>query len=131
MTVIDSIDIVADVIEFHKAMGLEVGPKVPEVPSRKTVDLKMRILTEEYLELIDGVRDGSLTGVADACADLIYVTVGLALAYGIDLRPVWREVHQANLAKAGGPKRSDGKQLKGPNWRPPDIVGVLARQKAM
>lgn len=127
----DCIDIVSDVIKFHEAIGTEAGPPSPTVPTKKVEDLKMRLVTEEYLELIDAIRHKSVTGVADSCADLIYVTVGLALAFGIDLRPVWREVHRANLAKAGGPKRSDGKAMKPHGWQPPDIAGVLAKQMGL
>jgi predicted HAD superfamily Cof-like phosphohydrolase len=34
-------------------------------------------------------------------------------------------VHRANLAKAGGPRRADGKLLKPPGWQPADVTAVL------
>jgi predicted HAD superfamily Cof-like phosphohydrolase len=46
---------------------------------------------------------------------------------GVDLQPFFEEVHRANMTKAGGPKREDGKQLKPVNWRPPDMAAVLTR----
>jgi hypothetical protein len=61
-------------------------------------------------------------------ADLIYVAIGTAVALGVDLRPVWDAVHAANLAKAGGPRRADGKFLKSADWVHPDIKGILAKQ---
>jgi predicted HAD superfamily Cof-like phosphohydrolase len=46
---------------------------------------------------------------------------------GIDLGPFFAEIHRTNMEKAGGPVRpSDGKILKPPGWKPPDIVGMLA-----
>lgn len=47
---------------------------------------------------------------------------------GIDLRPVWSEVHAANMRKTTGPVREDGKRLKPEGWQPPDIAGVLRAQ---
>ena len=70
-----------------------------------------------------------MADVADGIADLIYVLLGRAIAYGIDLRPVWDEVQRANMSKEGGGKRADGKILKPPGWRAPDINGVIARQE--
>jgi predicted HAD superfamily Cof-like phosphohydrolase len=38
------------------------------------------------------------------------------------------EVHRANMAKAGGPKRADGKHMKPEGWTPPDVAGELVKQ---
>ena len=40
---------------------------------------------------------------------------------GIPLDDCLREIHRANMTRAGG----DGKILKGPNYSPPDIAKVL------
>lgn len=54
---------------------------------------------------------------------------GAAVQFGIDLEPVFEEVHASNLRKVGGTKRADGKQLKPPGWTPTDVDGVLRRQR--
>lgn len=41
---------------------------------------------------------------------------------GLDLRPFFEEVHRTNMAKLGGPRRADGKQLKPADWKPPRIA---------
>lgn len=64
----------------------------------------------------------------DGLCDLIYVVLGSAVAWGIDLDPFFREVQRANMEKLTGPKRADGKQLKPEGWRPPDIETILLRQ---
>ena len=51
--------------------------------------------------------------------------------YGIDIRPIWDEVHRTNMAKEGGGSRTDGKIMKPAGWQPPDIAGLLARQDGM
>jgi predicted HAD superfamily Cof-like phosphohydrolase len=37
-------------------------------------------------------------------------------------------VHRANLQKAGGPRRNDGKLLKPPGWQPADVKSVIRQQ---
>lgn len=64
----------------------------------------------------------------DGLCDLIYVVLGSAVAWGIDLDPFFREVQRANMEKLKGPKRDDGKQLKPEGWQPPDIEKILIRQ---
>jgi hypothetical protein len=88
----------------------------------------MALVCEEIVELDRAMERGDLPGVADAVADAVYVLLGLAVTFGIDMRPVWAAVHAANMAKVGGPRRADGKRLKPDGWEPPDIAAILARQ---
>lgn len=85
-------------------------------------------MDEELDETLQAMCRDDLPAIADGLADLIYVALGTAIAYGIDLRPVWSAVHAANMAKIGGPTREDGKVLKPEGWQPPDIKGILERQ---
>ena len=68
--------------------------------------------------------------VAEAVADIVYVVYGTALTYGIDLDPVLREVHRANMSKLGADGkpllRQDGKVLKSDRYRPPDIAPIVS-----
>jgi predicted HAD superfamily Cof-like phosphohydrolase len=120
-------DMFNDVLEFHRKFGCCIGT-TPAIPSSGTVDLRERIVAEEIDELYRAMCGNDLPGVADAIADAIYVLLGTAVSYGIDIRPVWEAVHASNMAKVGGAMRSDGKVMKPPGWMPPDVVGVLARQ---
>jgi len=61
--------------------------------------------------------------------DLLYVTYGALVAFGVEPDGVFAEVHRANMQKATGPRREDGKQLKPEGWRPADVSGVLDSQK--
>jgi predicted HAD superfamily Cof-like phosphohydrolase len=65
-----------------------------------------------------------LADVADAIVDSIYVLLGMAVAFGIDIHPVWYAVHEANMATLG----EDGKQMKPEGWTPPYIEGILQAQ---
>lgn len=71
----------------------------------------------------------NLTALAKELADLIYVTYGTAVALGIDLDAALTAVHASNMSKLGpdGKPITDvgGKVLKGPNYKAPDLTGVV------
>jgi predicted HAD superfamily Cof-like phosphohydrolase/ribonuclease HI len=113
---------------FHAAIGA-AGPAEPTIPDPATIELRRTLLHEEYTELLHAIDSGDLTAIAGEAIDLLYVTYGLCVAYGIDADAVFNEVQRANLAKTAGPRRPDGKQLKPAGWTPPDIAAVLARQQ--
>jgi predicted HAD superfamily Cof-like phosphohydrolase len=106
----------ADVMEFHRAMAPDLIGTMPQVPESAAADLRMALVCEEIVELDRAMERGDLPGVADAVADAVYVLLGLAVTFGIDMRPVWAAVHAANMAKVGGPRRADGKRLKPDGW---------------
>jgi predicted HAD superfamily Cof-like phosphohydrolase len=117
-----------DVYEFHRAFCPEQIGEQPRLLDRATAKLRVDLLDEELGETLTAIDAGYLAGIADGLVDLIYVAIGTAIAFGIDLRPVWDAVHAANLRKAGGPRRVDGKALKPPGWQPPDIKAILTAQ---
>lgn len=150
-----AVDIHYSVEQFHRVMGVPVLT-MPQVPSDERVKLRLRLITEEYFELLESCYAGSqykytqltlrsayagismaiqaqvpnvdLPEFADACADLDYVVEGSRLEFGIDGRPIARAVHESNMTKKGSVVREDGKILKGPDWKPPDVEGELRRQ---
>lgn len=141
----------ADVTRFHVATGLP-APGVPTKPDEASRLLRGRLLYEEFMETIDALAleidsrgceccegfpeviaknwEPDQVALADGLADLIYVALGTAVAYGIDLSPVWREVQRSNMAKVDPEtgtvrRREDGKILKPESWEPPDIASVI------
>lgn len=68
-----------------------------------------------------------LIEIADGCADLSVVTMGTLVACGIPDKPLLTIVDENNLAKfgPGSYRREDGKWMKPPNHKPPDIKGLL------
>lgn len=116
--------LMADVEAFH----LKCGQPVADKPGSLTQDrlyLRRSLHAEEWRELDNAIVAGDLVLTADGIADLIYVLVGTALELGIPLDRVWAEVQAANLRKADGPKREDGKQMKPEGWQPPDIHSAI------
>jgi len=124
-------DMFNSVVEFQKAFGQLVSDK-PEFPDSKTRILRMRLLSEEFVEYNTAEHDNNLIEVADALADLIYIACGTAASYGIPLNAIFEEVHRSNMAKLvdGKPlKREDGKIIKPEGWKPPDIEKIIKETK--
>ena len=115
--------------EWHEAKGVAVADSL-EFPSEALAELRARLIMEEAGEAMDALlARGSLSEIAKELADLLYVTFGTAVSLGIDLGPVFEEVHKSNMTKDAANRRADGKILKGPNYVPPDVVSVLMRQR--
>lgn len=117
------------VAEFHRGFGLPLRhtPSADIEPAQ--VWLRQALIEEEVTELRQAALAGDLIGVADALADIVYVAYGTAHVYGIDLDAVLAEVHSSNMTKLGPNGqpcyRADGKVLKGPGYRPPDVRAIL------
>ena len=116
---------------FHELFGLPVRDRATAQVGAAQVSLRLALIEEELAELRAAAESGDLVGVADALADIVYVAHGTAHVYGIDLDAVLDEVHASNLTKlgpAGRPMyRSDGKVMKGPGYRHPEVAAVLSR----
>ena len=114
--------------EFHALYGA-YRQESPAFPPQQISDLRLDLIREEVTELEEAVAGGDLIGVADALGDLLYVTAGAMLAFGVDGRRVLAEIHRSNLSKLGDDGKPilgpTGKVLKGPGFSPPDIAGVL------
>lgn len=138
-----------DVTAFHRGIKAPVGDPAA-IDCKVDLELRVKLIAEEFDELLSALcpkfgesqfvteaveswlnEQRALGGepdpveAADALADMCVVTIGSAVAWGIPLSEVWDAVHSSNMAKIGGPIRADGKALKPPGWRPPDIADVL------
>jgi predicted HAD superfamily Cof-like phosphohydrolase len=139
--------------EFMRLAGQEL-PAVPttEVPDEIRL-LRARLILEEALETIEALgidmnmrcdpfkvcignldleisRPMNLVEVVDGCCDTIVVSTGTLSAFGVSDDPVQRAIDESNLAKfgPGGYRRDDGKWIKPPDHRPPNILKLLEDQ---
>src|SRR5947199_6206587 len=115
------------VAEFHRLFGIAIGT-VPAAPDEATRSLRGNLIQEEFDELQEAFAQQDPSAIAKELADLLYVIYGTAVSCGIDLEPVFREVHRSNLSKVGGHKRADGKWVKPPGYSPARIQPILAAQ---
>jgi predicted HAD superfamily Cof-like phosphohydrolase len=70
----------------------------------------------------------------DAFVDIYYYSLNCSAKHGVNLSTIFKLVHNANMSKRDPEsgmfiKREDGKIVKPPQWRSPDIVGEIKRQK--
>lgn len=104
----------------------QIGNK-PRMLTEEMKELRYNLIDEELQEYWDAVN---VYQVADAIGDLLYVVYGAAETHGIDIEPIFAEIHRSNMKKLTGPKRADGKQLKPDDWTPPDIYTQIEMQLA-
>lgn len=182
------------VTEFMRLYG-QALPGVPTIPDEKTRLLRVNSLAEEVGELamasgvslhltahpsfakpivevkIESDAIPQIDQIADALVDCQYFVDGTANAYGLDLEPLFNEVHRANMGKLWTAedlkcmepgwtasmvivtylnellpdkedglhpqpvrqmfivKRQDGKVMKPPGFKAPDLRGEVEAQK--
>jgi predicted HAD superfamily Cof-like phosphohydrolase len=112
---------------FHRMFDI-VAHQKPTVVDDRTRALRERLIQEEFEELKEAMAKNDLACIAKEMADLLYVVYGTAVSYGIDMDPVFREVHRSNMSKVGGYKREDGKWVKPASYSPAAIEPLLAEQ---
>ena len=110
--------------KFMETFGQEVKTK-PEFPSDKIVKLRYDLIKEELDEFAQAIKDRDITEVADSLTDILYVTYGAGIAFGIDLDKCFDEGQRSNMSKLsedGKPIYNEhGKVMKGPNYFQPNL----------
>lgn len=122
---------------FHQAMGQPVGSVARPLPAER-IPVRVELIREEFIdELIPALEAGDVVESADAIVDILYVVFGLAVEMGIDVEPLFDEVHRSNMSKFGadgkpiiaGPNDPDGifegRVKKGPNYFKPNLKTLL------
>ena len=114
--------------EFMTTFGQEVKNNA-EFPNKKIVELRKKLIDEEFNELKDAIDDRDLIEVADALTDILVVTYGAGVAFGINLDKCFEEVHRSNMSKLSEDEKpiynEFGKVMKGPNYFRPNLKQFL------
>jgi NTP pyrophosphatase (non-canonical NTP hydrolase) len=87
---------------FNEAFQIEV-PSSPR-PDLFTTDpalvrLKRDLILEEVLELGEAIDTHDAVETADALLDILYVTYGAGIAFGLDMDKGFDLVHESNMSK--------------------------------
>lgn len=124
--------------EFHLAFDIDVDKPV----TAELLDFRKRLIAEEVEELfadIDkakaemaaggSVSRETLAAMLKEMADVQYILSGMAVTFGWPADRVLGRVHQSNMSKLGADgkpvRRADGKVLKGPDYRPPQLDDLI------
>ncbi len=127
----------ASVSQFQKAMGQDV-----DIPySKSALHLRMRLIKEEVEELEAEVKQAThqlqeynkvsyetKEQLMKELCDVMYVVSGFAVTFGLPIQPAFNRVHQSNMSKLVDGKPvidAGGKVLKGENYKPPTMEGLI------
>ena len=134
-------DHLAMLAEFMTAMEQPVSQGWEDLEGIKLGLKLIEEETEEFREAVENLFENTECGegedvlndnredLAKELTDLLYVCYWTAAKIGIDINEAFRRVHASNMSKLGPDgkpvKRGDGKVLKGPNYRAPDLSDIV------
>ena len=115
--------------EFRSKYGIKNSP------DKQTTEYQSRLISEEFLEFLEAerfiYRDNPKfrEDALKELADLVYVCYQYAANMGWFLDEALDRVHQSNMSKLGEDGkpiyREDGKVLKGPNYKSPNLNDLI------
>lgn len=77
----------SDVRAFHEVCALPVAAS-PATLTKDRVDLRERLLLEEWEETKKAIKEKDVVEVADGLIDVIYIAAGTALECGVSIHPM-------------------------------------------
>lgn len=122
---------------YQQAREFRRGFEFSDEFSLAGLELQKRLITEEYYEVIDAVNncsDHEFTTWSKAellkeLSDLVFVCYQMAAYFHMDLDEAMNRVFISNMSKLGADgkpvRREDGKVLKGPGYRPPELLDLV------
>ena len=119
------------VTAFHNAFGVGIANTPVGNISKEINELRHKLMAEENNEYLEAANTNDLVEVADALGDMLYILCGTILSHGMQhiIEEVFDEIQDSNMSKLGADGkpiyREDGKVMKGPNYRRPDLKQFL------
>lgn len=119
----------AMVTQFNETYKSGDIKAVPTIPNQQNMKLFGDVIIEELQELALAHNSKDPVEFLDAIADILYGTAQQAHLNGWPIGEALRRVHSSNMSKLdedGNPIiREDGKVLKGPNFKAPDLTDLV------
>jgi len=128
-----------EALQFRETFGQPIIGKldVSTDELRKLWDMQIDLIEEECGEFFDAAEvattemenDRKRENILKELSDLVFVCYQFAACFGLDLDEAMARVFQSNMSKLdkrGNPiYREDGKVLKGPFYRQPDLHSLV------
>jgi len=111
---------------FHAKQGVTIND-IPTLVNSATTKQRYEYILEELNEYVKADYEADLVAVADALGDLLYVVLGTAVVHGINIEPIFDEIHRSNMTKSA--LNAKGKGGKGPDYEPPRLGELLFQQR--
>ena len=113
------------VFKDQERFMVAVGNTVGEF-NKNQYELYLKLLAEEFVELLDGLDSGNRIEQLDALIDLLVINIGCLHSLGVRSEDAWNEVIRSNMSKvdpATGKvlKRDDGKVIKPVSFSPANL----------
>jgi len=106
----------------------------PTLLSENRSSLQVHLLAEELEEYKQAIFDEDIEQIADALGDLVVVAIGAMCEHGLPIERVMRAIYESNMSKLDENNnpifREDGKLLKGPNFKEPDLSFLKSKVNA-
>lgn len=116
--------------QFNETYKADDIKSVPTIPNQENMMLFGNVVIEELQELAIAHDAKDPVEFLDAIADILYGTAQQAHLNGWPIGEALAKVHSSNMSKLGEDGnpiiREDGKVLKGPNFKAPDLTSLVA-----
>lgn len=112
--------------DFHIKYCHFVGMQASLLPE-DLMKFRINLCKEELNELVQAFDKNNFIEIIDGIGDLLYVIFGLCVCLGIDIEPIFEEIHRSNMTKDISNERIS-KPIKGKNFSSPEIKKELEKQ---
>lgn len=89
------------VIEFNKSFGVitHENPKLDIFENHEFVESRLALITEEYNETVEAIKNKDFTEMCDGLMDLLVTVYGACANFGIPANKCFEIVNQSNMSK--------------------------------
>ena len=86
---------------------------------------RAHLILEETAEILHALADKDELELLDGLCDLVYVTLGTAVAYRLPFEEGFDEVHRSNMTKPVGDAKTDPRLRNKDGYEPPKLREIL------
>jgi len=119
--------IVGSAIRLEQISKNILGPALNNAQRGDPRLYRAYLMIEELAETVGALAMCDDVELADGLADLEYTMLGTAVTFSIPSRQVFKEVHRSNMTKSIDKDLARKGRMKGPEFSPADVRGVLER----